>query len=492
MSFHVFAIQSRSNRTKMFSWLVLLAGLLLLPGQALAAPLAQDQPVDLTKICVAVADETPTDGSDTLVLLDLDNAQTRIIGPTGTFGIEAIAFDKDRQLMAADYGQLGSLNLVTGAFTPLAQPFGTAGGSAGEITLDDVDSLGFNKRTNVLYGAHRRGQGLSDLLFLIDATTGAHIPNQFGPAKEWDYIEVEIIPDAVVGPLHNVDDLAVDAATGEIHAAINRSGAGGVLATIDPATGKATRISEFLYPTPNPSDPLLAGTVIDDMEGLAFTRSGQLYGSTGQNGPDVVDLNKLFLIDKDTGIGTEIGPFPADLQDYEALGCLTGEVAISLEKYTNGPGQAPEDADTPTGPNITPGDAVTWTYVISNTGEITLTNLILVDDQLGQIGPGGVSNCPPVDTPLGIGEKMTCTATGIAQPGQYANTAVVSGTTQIDPAIPTETVTDTDPSHYFGVEPRHRHREGDERRGCRQPNRADHCGGRRCDLDLCGEEHRQR
>ena len=40
---------------------------------------------------------------------------------------------------------------------------------------------------------------------------------------------------------------------------------------------------------------------------------------------------------------------------------------------------------------------------------------------------------------------MQCTATGTAERGQYANTATVTG---IDAAE--NTVTDDDPSHYFG------------------------------------------
>jgi len=39
--------------------------------------------------------------------------------------------------------------------------------------------------------------------------------------------------------------------------------------------------------------------------------------------------------------------------------------------------------------------------------------------------------------------------TGIAQVGQYSNTAVITGTPTVGPATP---VTDSDPSHYFGPE----------------------------------------
>jgi uncharacterized repeat protein (TIGR01451 family) len=108
--------------------------------------------------------------------------------------------------------------------------------------------------------------------------------------------------------------------------------------------------------------------------------------------------------------------------------------AIDIEKATNG-----EDADTPTGPQILVGDAVTWTYVVTNTGDVDLSNVTVTDDQ-------GVAVTCPQDA-LTVGEAMTCTASGTAELGQYANIGTVTG------VAPDESVvTDTDPSHYIGVE----------------------------------------
>lgn len=107
---------------------------------------------------------------------------------------------------------------------------------------------------------------------------------------------------------------------------------------------------------------------------------------------------------------------------------------IDLKKYTNG-----EDADVPTGPEVAYGGVVTWTYDITNTGNVTLTNVTLVDNI-----EGGIS-CPQQQ--LLPGEGMTCVLTGVATTlGQYANTAIVTGTPTI---FPTRRVTDTDPSHYI-------------------------------------------
>ncbi|MBN2355052.1 T9SS type A sorting domain-containing protein, partial [candidate division KSB1 bacterium] len=111
------------------------------------------------------------------------------------------------------------------------------------------------------------------------------------------------------------------------------------------------------------------------------------------------------------------------------------EPAIEIEKATNG-----EDADLPTGPKIRVGDPVTWTYLVTNTGDVPLNNITVTDDK------GVVVTLPA--TTLAPGESMIGTATGIATAGQYQNVATVAG------LAPDGTrVTDTDPSHYYGEEP---------------------------------------
>ncbi|MCB0185844.1 MAG: carboxypeptidase regulatory-like domain-containing protein, partial [Caldilineaceae bacterium] len=110
--------------------------------------------------------------------------------------------------------------------------------------------------------------------------------------------------------------------------------------------------------------------------------------------------------------------------------------AIDIEKATNG-----EDADQPTGPQIFVGDPVVWSYVVTNIGEVDLNNVTVTDDQIGTI------NCP--QRTLAVAASMTCTATGTAIVGQYANTATVVGT----PVSGGADVTDEDPSHYIGIRP---------------------------------------
>ncbi len=111
---------------------------------------------------------------------------------------------------------------------------------------------------------------------------------------------------------------------------------------------------------------------------------------------------------------------------------------LQIEKATNG-----QDADTAPGVTLEVGDAVTWSYVVTNTTPSDppaedLTGIAVTDDKEGAV------TCPK--TTLASGESMTCTAKhGTAAAGQYENTATVTG----HPESSGDAVTDSDPSHYF-------------------------------------------
>jgi hypothetical protein len=105
---------------------------------------------------------------------------------------------------------------------------------------------------------------------------------------------------------------------------------------------------------------------------------------------------------------------------------------IDIVKMTNG-----VHAETAPGPSVAIGSTITWTYVVTNTGTVALTDIAVTDDREAAV------TCPK--TTLEPGESMTCTASGIAQACQYTNTATVEGR---PPAG--EPVTARDDSFYFG------------------------------------------
>ena len=106
-------------------------------------------------------------------------------------------------------------------------------------------------------------------------------------------------------------------------------------------------------------------------------------------------------------------------------------ISLSLDKRTNG-------SDSPT---VLAGAAITWTYDITNTGNETLTSILLIDDKEETI------TCPLLI--LGVGESMQCIETGTAGIGLYSNLGTVTGTRESD----TDTATSSDSSSYFGANP---------------------------------------
>jgi uncharacterized repeat protein (TIGR01451 family) len=133
------------------------------------------------------------------------------------------------------------------------------------------------------------------------------------------------------------------------------------------------------------------------------------------------------------GWGAKQGPDPIDdaawrVQRYDIamyrsgnleFSCSGGdpipptEPSIDIEKSTNG-----HDADAPPGPSAVAGDEVTWTYVVTNTGEADLSGIAVIDTIEGPV------SCP--ETSLAVGASMTCTLSGSASVGQYANEAEVT------------------------------------------------------------------
>lgn len=117
--------------------------------------------------------------------------------------------------------------------------------------------------------------------------------------------------------------------------------------------------------------------------------------------------------------------------------------SITVEKTTNG-----LPAETPTAAvRLDVGDAVTWTYVVRNSGVDDLVDLTLVDDREAAVTLDAercIRSSGDWGEPLPPGATITCTHTGAAVAGDYVNVATVTGRGVVTPL----TVADVDPSHY--------------------------------------------
>ena len=94
---------------------------------------------------------------------------------------------------------------------------------------------------------------------------------------------------------------------------------------------------------------------------------------------------------------------------------------------------------------------VAWTFLVRNTGQVGLGDVVLTDDQATVTFVDGDTDG---DNVLDVGEVWRYEASGIAQPGDQTNAAdVVANPVDQDgldlPGL--DDVADQDTAHYFGV-----------------------------------------
>ncbi len=142
------------------------------------------------------------------------------------------------------------------------------------------------------------------------------------------------------------------------------------------------------------------------------------------------------------GTVTADDPFGTEVMSMDTSNYVGIQPAIDIEKATNG-FQADQATDSDV-PEITVGADVTWTYVVTNTGTTELTDVDVVDSDIGAVT--NVIDQGNGDAILDVSESWTLRASGIATAGPYENSAVVTGT-----APDGAEVTDTDLSHYVGL-----------------------------------------
>ena len=119
--------------------------------------------------------------------------------------------------------------------------------------------------------------------------------------------------------------------------------------------------------------------------------------------------------------------------------------AVALQTSVNG-----DDADSPPGPTLASGSSATFDYVLTNTGNVAVSSVVVVDDNgtPGNAGDdfnptftGGDTNSNNI---LDLGETWTFTAVRTVIAGQYTHTSSASGLDSIN-----QLASGFDPTSYF-------------------------------------------
>jgi LruC domain-containing protein len=138
-------------------------------------------------------------------------------------------------------------------------------------------------------------------------------------------------------------------------------------------------------------------------------------------GADHLDVLDSYIKDLDPNgnFGNDVNLYSGLLGGFEKQTLIQFDFtlltpAVSIVKYTNG--QVANDPNGGDVPVINPGDPVTWTYEVTNTGEVPIarSNVSVTDDQTGVTPVFDHVKTGNADTIFDPGEVWVYVATGIA------------------------------------------------------------------------------
>jgi uncharacterized repeat protein (TIGR01451 family) len=193
--------------------------------------------------------------------------------------------------------------------------------------------------------------------------------------------------------------------------------------------------------------PLQNVNVTDDKLGpiVGFTGDTNGNGLLDQTETWVYTATATALAGQQTNVATvtaqdvNSGTTVTDDNPANYFGDLGG---VHIVKFVNG-----QDADSPAGPHVPVGSTVTFTYVVTDTGNAALQNVHVTDDTLGTITSftGDTNGNGLLDQT----ETWTYTATATALAGEHTNVATVTAQNVTTAAM----VTDDNPANYYGGQP---------------------------------------
>jgi uncharacterized repeat protein (TIGR01451 family) len=213
-----------------------------------------------------------------------------------------------------------------------------------------------------------------------------------------------------------------------------------VVKTVDPTSVSAPGSVTYTYDVTNTGNVTLTGiTVMDDnatpsntADDFAVTLGATtLAPGASTSGTAIRNISQADIDAGETIVNWVTADSAESAPDTDdASVAIVQEPSIDIEKLVNG-----MDADTQlTGPFVAFGSIVNYSFVVTNTGNVTLTNISVTDTVLGNIGT--IASLAP-------GASQTLIATASAVYGAHKNTGTASTTFN-------GVVDDTDDGWYTG------------------------------------------
>ncbi|PBC19696.1 MULTISPECIES: hypothetical protein [unclassified Mesorhizobium] len=219
------------------------------------------------------------------------------------------------------------------------------------------------------------------------------------------------------------------------------------------------------YTVTNGGNVALSDVTVSDSDGgvtpVAVTGNGHVTNIGDINNNNMLDIGEVWKFSASgtsvtgpySNTGTASGSFTDDALHTRTdtatddSGYFGANPHITLDKKTNGVDH---------GLNIFQGQAVTWTYDVTNDGNVALANPAVTDDKgvtITAILGGDLSHNigdANVDGVFDIGETWHYKATGIAVLGDYSNNATATTDAYVDTAGHPRTPQAFDSSDYEG------------------------------------------
>ncbi len=171
----------------------------------------------------------------------------------------------------------------------------------------------------------------------------------------------------------------------------------------------------------DPADDLRGTYTSGDTDGDGVLAAGETWVFTS---PTVAFTTPGQYTNTATSSGHPVNDTSATVSATAVANVFVVDASVTLTKLTNG-----VDVASGAGPAVLAGDTVTWTYRVTNTGNVPLAAARVTDDQGVSVtcGQADANGDGAIDL-LAVGASVECRGSGPAVAGAYENTGTVTGT----------------------------------------------------------------